>query len=32
MILFLGAAACGFILVFSILFENDERGTTRRKR
>lgn len=32
MILFLGAAACGFILIFSIIFEHDERETTRRKR
>lgn len=32
MILFLGAAACGFVLVFSILFEKDERRTTRRRR
>ncbi len=32
MILFLGAAACGFILVFSILFEKNERGTTGRNQ
>lgn len=32
MILFLGAAACGFVLVLSILFEKDERGTTNRNR
>lgn len=32
MILFLGAAACGFVLVLSILFEKDERGTTGRNR
>ena len=31
MILFLGAAACGFVLVLSILFEKDERGTTRKR-